>query len=273
MGKRKKYYGDNEIPTADEEKILDLLRVRYAAPAYAFLPQVRSGTGYMSGVRTADGLAMSLWPSRGLELIGFEVKSYRSDWLSELKSPEKAEEICQFCGRWYVVAGNAKIVDKGELPPKWGLIVVKKGRLYTEVKADPFDDVQPLDLPMVCAILRRVTEIAVPQVKIDAAWEKGFKAADEGAKEKAKHDDKYRKQKIEHLEEMIRDFEKASGVKVDGWDGAKEIGQAVKLVLDNEHTHLKAQLSRFRENIAGLLEDTDKAIAKVEETTPAESPT
>jgi len=32
---------------------------------------------------------MDLWPSGGLEIHGHEVKVSRSDWLRELKEPEK----------------------------------------------------------------------------------------------------------------------------------------------------------------------------------------
>jgi len=92
-----------------EAKLIVLLKERFAAPEFAFLPHVRNGTGYARGTtRTADALAMSLWPSRGLELYGFEIKSERRDWLRERENPEKAEEICRFCDRWWVVAGVAE---------------------------------------------------------------------------------------------------------------------------------------------------------------------
>lgn len=272
MAKKKKR--DRKLPPASEEKILNLLGTRYAAPVYAFLWQVRNGTGWTrSQARTADALAMSLWPSRGLELIGFEVKSNRSDWLNEMRNPAKAEEICRFCDRWYIVAAAADIVDEGELPPNWGLIVVEKGRLRTAVRAEKFEDVQELDKPMLCAILRKVVEIAVPQAKLDSAYNKGYTSGCETGERVAASDVKFGKLKIEDLEKDIRDFEKASGVKIDGWDGAKAIGEAVKMVLNDQHTGMKRQLERFRDTIARLLEDTDKAIAAVKEPTPAESPT
>ena len=50
------------------------LRTRYQAPAYAYLPQVGDSTGY-SVHRHADAIVMSLWPSRGLHLMGFEIKA------------------------------------------------------------------------------------------------------------------------------------------------------------------------------------------------------
>jgi hypothetical protein len=47
---------------------------------------------------------MGLWPSRGLKLMGFEIKAGRGDWLGELRNPRKAESIARFCDQWWVVA-------------------------------------------------------------------------------------------------------------------------------------------------------------------------
>lgn len=79
------------------ESVFELLRRRYPAPAWAFLEEVRNQTGYARTIRTADALAMSLYPSRGLHLHGFEVKVSRADWFRELNDPKKAEEIAAYC--------------------------------------------------------------------------------------------------------------------------------------------------------------------------------
>ena len=63
-----------------EDGLCKLLRYRFCQPEWAFLSQVRNGTGYLRTTRTADALAMSLWPSRGLHLYGFEIKVRKSDW-------------------------------------------------------------------------------------------------------------------------------------------------------------------------------------------------
>jgi hypothetical protein len=52
---------------------------------------------------------MSLWPSRGIELHGIEIKVSRNDWLKELGDPAKADEIARFCDRWWVAAGDESI--------------------------------------------------------------------------------------------------------------------------------------------------------------------
>lgn len=69
------------------------------------------------------------------EILGFEVKVSRSDWLSELKKPEKADSLARYCDRWYLVISDPKIVKDGELPPTWGLLCRKGDRLVEVVKA------------------------------------------------------------------------------------------------------------------------------------------
>jgi len=66
-----------KIVSKDEKFLFELLQKRFPSEEYACLPQVRNATGYSSVIRTADAIAMSLWPSRGLDLHGFEFKSLR----------------------------------------------------------------------------------------------------------------------------------------------------------------------------------------------------
>lgn len=135
---------------------LSLLRTRYPAEAYALFPEVQSATAYQ-GRQRCDALAMGLWPSRGLDVIGFEFKASRSDWLRELHSPDKAEEIFQFCDRWYLVADGAAIVRAGELPSTWGLLVVHGDLLSEEVSA-PKLDAKPFERQFVAAVLRKAQQ-------------------------------------------------------------------------------------------------------------------
>lgn len=104
----------------NEADVLGALERRHAAPAWAFLRQVPSATGMVNG-RTIDGLAMSLYPSLGLELHAFEVKVQRSDWLRELAQPDKSLPWVSACERFWVVA-PAGVVRGGELPESWGLM-------------------------------------------------------------------------------------------------------------------------------------------------------
>ena len=143
-----------------ERDVLALLAARYVAPEWAFLRHVPNGTGGHK-TRTADGIAMNLWPSRGLELHGFEVKIYRSDWLREAKDPAKADEIATRCHRWWIVAGDDSIVTQEDLfPQTWGLMVVRGGALVV-VREAPLREPAPLTWEFLAAVLRRAAEAQV----------------------------------------------------------------------------------------------------------------
>jgi len=112
-----------------ERQMLDYLHQRYSkvnpsnGPRYAVAEHVRSHAGF-DARRCADFIALDCWPTKGLELHGHEVKVSRSDWLHELKQPDKAEEFKRYMDRWWLVVPDAKIVKEGELPDGWGLLVL-----------------------------------------------------------------------------------------------------------------------------------------------------
>ena len=76
---------------------------KFCAPEYALFYEVANATG-SAATRSADAIAMGLWPSRGLYLQGFEIKVSRSDWLSELKNPAKAAR--EFEAAWELDADD-----------------------------------------------------------------------------------------------------------------------------------------------------------------------
>ena len=78
----------------ETEDLMHALRNKYDDNgwSYAFLEQVGTGTGYKC-TRWADALAVQLWESRGLSITGFEVKVSRSDWVKEMKHPEKQSPL------------------------------------------------------------------------------------------------------------------------------------------------------------------------------------
>lgn len=142
-----------------EGQLFGRLKKRYAPPQYAIFSGVQNSTGYTRQRREADAVAMGLWPSRGMEVLGFEIKSRRSDWFNELRQPKKSEAIQKYCNRWWVVAADKDIVnvDAGELPPTWGLMIPRGQHLVTVVEA-PLLESEPLGRGFIAAILRRAQE-------------------------------------------------------------------------------------------------------------------
>lgn len=88
------------------EAIIARVMEHWCPPEYYVLTEVRNGTGYSRREGYADVLAMSVWPSRGLEIIGAEVKASRSDWLREKADPQKADKFVKHCHRWYLITAG-----------------------------------------------------------------------------------------------------------------------------------------------------------------------
>jgi hypothetical protein len=146
---------------ATEHDVIQALHARYGevhgnGRRYAVAGGVRSGTGF-NARRTADFIAMDLWPSKGLALHGHEVKVSRSDWLRELAEPEKAAEFIPYLNHWWLVVSDPAIVRDGELPGGWGLMEVQGGRLAVK-HAAPRRDAEPLPPARLAALLRAVAQ-------------------------------------------------------------------------------------------------------------------
>jgi hypothetical protein len=160
-GKRKTQEPAGEpVKLTTSDAVVALLRQRYAAPAWAFFENVADGTGGAAN-RYADGLAMSLWPSRGLTIEGFEVKVSRQDVVRELETPQKADAVGRYCDAWWLVVGSASLVAIDELPGAWGLLVPTKIRgvisLRAAKAAAPLEP-RAIDRKFLAALLRRTAE-------------------------------------------------------------------------------------------------------------------
>jgi hypothetical protein len=146
-----------------ERDVLDLLLARYGVrygngERYAVAEHVRSGAGF-DAKRTADFVAMDLWPSKGLCLHGHEVKVSRSDWLVELKQPEKSAEFIPFMDYWWLVVSDKEIVHDGELPAGWGLLAPRGDQLVV-VRSARRVPAQPLSRTRMAALVRAVAKTA-----------------------------------------------------------------------------------------------------------------
>lgn len=207
--------------------IAKAVRAKFCAPEWATFFEVHNSTGATQR-RSADAIAMNLFPSRGLRLHGFEFKASRGDWLRELKDPAKSWPIQRYCDHWWIVA-FPDIVKTEELPPTWGLYVLKGSGLHAVVKA-PLLDAEPVDAPFLAALLRRANEFASGELE--------RRVRERTADAEAKLEDRIRaavdQRTREHrdLRAQVEAFEKASGVSITAglWSDGAEVGRAVKLV-------------------------------------------
>lgn len=228
--------------TADDLRAA--LRDRFPVAEYALFFEVRNGTGFQRTTRSADALAMSLWPSRGLDLHGFEIKVDRRDWMRELKDPAKAEEIARFCNRWWLVVSDASLVRDGELPPTWGLLAMKDGKLKV-VKEAPALTPQPVTPLFLASVLRSaqaIPEQAISQ-RVESEVMRRVDAEIKFANERAERAEKQAAERVEDLRRKIDAFERVSGLRIDGYHGPK-IAEAVKFVREGGLAKVKADAQR-----------------------------
>lgn len=247
------------------------LRKRYASPEHACFFEVRSASGFDSK-RSADAIYMNLWPSRGLEIGGVEIKASRSDWLRELADPSKSAPIQRFCDRWWLAIEKPEIIRDGELPSTWGLLVLQGTKLVQRVEAPKLTP-EPITRTFMGALFRSATAGIVPQQHVDSIIADRL---EEQAKRDASHDTLVRKQleaRVLDLETRIRDFEHASGISLH-YQNMKTIGNAVSLVMANGCTDkLVDTYRRARMPLAGALNAMDAAIKELEAPAPVHAST
>lgn len=256
---------DNEIPAVSwsEEAILRALERcdRFGPPSNAFLTHVHPRVG---GTRESDGVSIGIWVSRGLLIQGIEVKTSRSDWLRELKKPEKAEgSVFRFCDRWWLATPRSvKVVREGELPSPWGHVAVDGRGVHVEREAP---DLQPdaVDRPFVAEVLRRAVEQLPEERRLRRSWSEGFAAGTAQERELAEERSKRLEEKNAELHSIIESFEKIIGQRIVQWSGAEQaerVRRALAFVLDNGHENAIHRLEQIRRHTAQLLEQMDKSL-------------
>lgn len=161
-------FSDDAPAKMTERGMLDRLNVRYGAYngngfRYARAEHVRVTAGF-NARRTCDYMALDLWPGgygpkrTGPLLHGHEVKVSRSDWLTELRDPEKAEAFRRYCDFWWLVVSDRNIVKVGELPDGWGLIVAAGDSARVSVRATRNEAVKPMNRDLQATFSRAVTK-------------------------------------------------------------------------------------------------------------------
>ncbi len=269
--------GALDLPTVPEPRrplteadVLAMLRQKLTKPGnggageYALLPQVRNAAGFDAS-RTFDAVAVSLWPSRGFSIHCYEVKCSRSDWLRELKEPAKAEAAARHCDRFSIVASDASIVKDGELPPTWGLLVVRGAGLRTVVAAPLLpgaDPKRPVERSFLVPMLRSAaTAVPTTPAEVDQARQEGIKLGQEYARRETER----MAETLRELRERVAQFETAAGVRLGssyGGKTAEQIGLALRVVMADEAATASAtqRLTAVRQQLAGALDAIDRAM-------------
>ncbi len=226
---------------------------KFPPPEWVVMPEVRNATGVTHVARTADAIAVSTYPSRGLIVDGFEIKVTKSDWKRELENPDKAEEIARYCDHWWVVA-PAGVIPPGTVPGGWGLLEAKKSGLFKTIVAPKLDP-EPLSRAFLVSILRSAHTLvetaerrSPAKVAVDDAWQEGYeKGKASGARARG-----YRLEQLQALEKKVREFKERSGIDLDSYHPPGDLVDAIKLAEDLIRD--KCRLRTLRDAISGFLE-------------------
>lgn len=261
-------------PKKPQVSVWTLLERRYATEqGWLLFHEVANRTGFASGY--ADAMALSVWPSRGIELHGFEIKHSRSDLLTELKDENKAAKFMKFCHHWWLVVSNAKFADGVEVPKTWGILAPRNGALY-QVRAAPELEAEAWTPEFIASLMRRFHEA---HVKKDAdaikqlVEERAEAMAQQIAKQReASPKDRWQRE-AETLRRRLEEFERKSGIDTSrSWE-AGDIGEMVTMLLAARRDkqlqhHLQRGLEaaeRIAKSLRGALKNAEQMEASLTE--------
>lgn len=251
-----------EEPTpsvSTSEGLRALLRRKFPQDQFAMLHEVRDAAGFGAS-RSIDVLMVGLWPSRGCQIEGMELKVSRSDWLRELKKPAKAEAFVPYCDRWWIVASSKDIVREDELPPTWGLMI-PRGNGMGVIKPAPQLKPEPVDRSLLAAILKRATNTLLDSPEVRSLIESKVKAAEALFRSNDAYKLTTTQRQVDELKKKILAFESASGVNIEAhWD-AGSIGAAVKTVISGNHKYRMRELQNIKRQARELMTWLDSNIA------------
>ncbi len=90
------------------------------AGRWLVVEEVPTSTGGI--VRSADLVAVAMWPGDGLRIVGYELKVSRSDLKRELAEPSKAIETAAWCDEWWLAVWDGKMLEGLDIPAEWGIV-------------------------------------------------------------------------------------------------------------------------------------------------------
>ena len=226
-------------------ELRERLRARYEPPEWVLLEEVQPTVWFMNKPRRTDMVGLSTWDSRGLRMVGFELKSSRADVLKELKEPEKAQAMQLYCDLWYLVVGRTDLVGKDELPPNWGLIVPHGKGLKIAKHAS---ELEPAAWP------RGLIFMLIRKAHGNTIKDEEKRKIRKEAYEEAKGSISYQLEQFKKLESLCQAFAQASGIDIRSWSNEeriKEKGEFLKTVMCHG-------LERYRIQLRSLARDAER---------------
>jgi len=239
-----------------KKDVWSLLQKRYPANEYALMQEVSDAAGFNRS-RSADYIAVSLWPSRGLSINGIELKSFRSDWLGELKNPKKAENIFQYCDFFWLLTTDETIAKIEEIPVSWGWLCIK-GETITVMKYAPKLTPVAISKNFMVAMLKRACDKS-KFVHIDSIEDK-LKDERQKGRDESKYAVEHAQKTTKEYKDIIDEFQSASGIQMNRWSNHTKIGEAVKFIEGGGTDSIIKQLQGLETTAQTALSRIQKAL-------------
>ena len=235
------------------------LRERYKQPEWALFFEVGSGTG-ANCRRHADALAMNMYPSRGLSIIGFEVKVSRGDLMRELINPDKAEEIAKYCNEWWLAVPKGLIKENDSIPVPWGVIECNSGSLRVAKKAE-YHQANPVTKDFMAAVLRSAGK--VDEATIRESRDKAYRDCMQRRDELVKQEVESRTRDYKDMKEHVAGLEALLGENFHRYTQIEGIAERLKLAadaqaLDNVLKQRYCGVVSVRRQMEEFLKETEK---------------
>ncbi|ADU36200.1 hypothetical protein [Variovorax paradoxus] len=196
------------------------------ANGYACLFEVANGTG-SNASRAADIVVLNLWPSRGMDYNGYEVKTARSDWLRELKQPEKAWPVMQYMDRWWLLAAP-NVAKLDEIPSNWGFMEFN-GLKCRVMKPAPKLEPKAVTKTFLGALLRK--PVRDVEGMVNRAKNAALAEVDKTVEERIAKEMRRRGEKHQELVDKLAKLQEATGIDLLGWQPEESQVHAIKFAL------------------------------------------
>lgn len=255
---------------AEVKKIspFQVLRAKFPANEYVLIQEVSDASGF-SRSRSLDYMLINLWQSRGLAVTGIEQKSWRNDWLKEIKNPAKQENHFKYCDYFYLLTTDENVAKIEEIPINWGWWHINKSGVLKTMKAAPKLNPEPIGRSLMCAMMRRAAS-KENYVHRDSIQEAIDNAVELGLKNRNSERD-WELRNAKELRVQVELFEKESGIDIrNGWyhyygkKNAGTIGSIVRILLDGGVTGYQNRMIKLKESAATILQHITEELAAME---------
>ena len=175
---------------------------------------------------------MNMYPSRGLTVMGFEIKVSRGDLMRELANPDKAEPVAQYCNEWWLAVPTGIIKDTDNIPAAWGIMECSPDGALRATKKAALLNAKPITKDFMAAVLRAAGKIDEDTIRqaVDKAQQKAWRDHDESVKREVDR----RMARYEKLSQKLADFERITGKGLNEYSNVEKLAEHIKLAEDLE---------------------------------------